>query len=157
MKKKILYITNIDKFFLSHRIEIATESKKFFDIYLATKFTSKKKIIEKKKIQTFDLFLDRKSLNIFSNLITMINILYIIIKIKPDIIHFVSIKPVLLGGIISRLFKKIPKVFSITGLGFVFTEKNFFSKIRIWFFIKFYKKSLNHKNFKIILQNHDDM
>ena len=38
MKKKILYIVNVDKFFLSHRLKIALRAKSFLNINLATKF-----------------------------------------------------------------------------------------------------------------------
>ena len=38
MKKKILYVVNIDSFFISHREDIALKAKSFLKIHLATKF-----------------------------------------------------------------------------------------------------------------------
>ena len=117
MKKKILYIVNIDKFFVSHRQEIALNARSFLQVHLAAKFELKQKYFKEKNIFTHNLFLNRGSYGLISNFLTMINIFFIILKAKPDLIHFISIKPVLIGGIIARLFPKIPKIFSITGLG----------------------------------------
>ena len=69
----------------------------------------------------------------FSSKFKPANILSIILKAKPDLIHFISIKPVLIGGIVGKLFPKIPKIFSITGLGSSFIKDNFFSNTNIIF------------------------
>jgi glycosyltransferase involved in cell wall biosynthesis len=156
MKKKLLYIVNVDKFFISHRIEVAKKACNFFSVHLATKFTINKNYFKKLRIKTHDIKIKRRDYSIIYNLLTFFQILWIIIKIKPDLIHFVSIKPVLFGGIIARFFLNTIKVFSITGLGYVFIQNGFFSKIRKFFFIFLYKIALNHKNCKIIFQNLDD-
>ena len=38
MKKKILYVVNLDTFFISHRQDIALKAKSFLKIHLASKF-----------------------------------------------------------------------------------------------------------------------
>lgn len=157
MKKKILYVVNIDSFFISHREDIALKAKSFLKIHLATKFKRNVNYFKKKKIYTHNLFIERGKFSIFSNLITMINIFLIIIKIRPDLIHFISIKPVLLGGLISRLFPTVPKIFSITGLGSAFIKDDNFSKIKNVFLSFLYKIALNQKNIKIIFQNKYDL
>ena len=87
----------------------------------------------------------------------MIHIFKIILKVKPDIIHFISIKPVLIGGVISRLFPSISKVFSITGLGSAFIKDNMFSKIKFNLLKYLYSISLNQKKYKVIFQNKTDL
>ena len=74
-------------------------------------------------------------------------------KIKPDLIHFISIKPVLIGGIVSKLFPSISKIFSVSGLGSNFINDNFFSKIKYFFLIYLYNHALNQKKSKVIFQN----
>ena len=56
----------------------------------------------------------------------MVDIYIKIWKIKPDLIHFISIKPVLIGGIVSKLFPSISKIFSVSGLGSNFINDDFF-------------------------------
>lgn len=157
MKKKILYVVNVDKFFLSHRKDIALKAKSLFKVHLATKFDLDKKIFKKKNISTHSLNINRGSLGLLSNFITMIDILKIIFKVKPNVIHFISIKPVLIGGIISRLFPSISKVFSITGLGSAFIKENIYSEIKLNLLIFLYGFALNQKNYKVIFQNNNDL
>ncbi len=157
MKKKILYIVNIDKFFVSHRQEIALNARSFLQVHLAAKFELKKKYFKEKNIFTHNLFLNRGSYGLFSNFLTMINIFFIILKAKPDLIHFISIKPVLIGGIIARLFPKIPKIFSITGLGSSLIKDDFFSNTKYLVVIFLYKLALKQKKIKVIFQNKNDL
>lgn len=157
MKKKLLYIVNIDTFFLSHRIDIAKKAKKNFTVHIATKFTKYKNYFDKQGMFTHHLLLDRSSFGLISNLISFIHIFLLILKIRPNLIHFVSIKPVLLGGIVSRFYPNISKIFSISGLGYVFIQRDYFSKIRRFFFIFMFKIAFNHKKYKIIFQNLDDI
>lgn len=155
MKKKILYVVNTDKFFFSHRINIPYSLKKNFKIHLATNFLLGENFFKKRGFKTHQLTIDRSSYNFFSNFYIFLKIFFIIKKCKPDLIHFISIKPILLGGLASKFFN-IPKIFSITGLGFVFIEKNFISEFRKFFFLLFYKISLSHRSFKVIFQNRSD-
>ena len=157
MKKKILYVVNVDSFFISHRQDIALKAKSFLKIHLATKFKRNIKYFKRRNIYTHNLLIDRGKFGIISNLITMINILLIIIRIRPDLIHFISIKPVVLGGIVSRLFPSVPKIFSITGLGSAFIKDNKFSRFKNIFLSFLYKIALKQNNLKIIFQNKDDL
>jgi glycosyltransferase involved in cell wall biosynthesis len=155
MKKKILYVVNTDKFFFSHRINIAYSLKKNFKIYLATNFLLGEDFFKKKGFETYQLTIDRSSFGFLSNFYVFLRIFLIIKKCKPDLIHFISIKPVLLGGLASKFFN-IPKIFSITGLGFVFIGNNLISEIRKIFFLLLYKISLGHRCLKVIFQNRTD-
>ena len=157
MKKKILYIVNVDKFFLSHRLKIALRAKSFLNINLATKFELEENFFRKKKITTHKIYLKRGSFGLFSNFITMVDIYFKILKIKPDLIHFVSIKPILIGGIVSKLFPSISKIFSVSGLGSNFINDNFFSKIKYFILIYLYNQALNQKKYKVIFQNKSDL
>ena len=75
MKKKILYVVNVDKkFFLSHRLNIALKAKSFLNVNLATKFELEEKLFRKKKSLTHQIYLKRGSFGIFSNFITMVDI-----------------------------------------------------------------------------------
>ena len=58
-----------------------------------------------------------------------VDIFKIIKKVKPNLIHAVTIKPVIIGGILSRVCNEIPFVAAISGLGYLFTSKKLKSKI----------------------------
>ncbi len=157
MKGKILFITNVDWFFVSHRLNIGLEAiSEGYEVHIATSFTNCENDLVTKGFKTHELDIDRCKTNIFNSLRTIFQILIITSKIKPDIIHSITIKPVLFGGIVSRLFRNTKFVASISGLGYLFISKSKSNQI-IRFFVKIlYRFSLSQKGVKVIFQNSDD-
>ncbi len=157
-RKKILYVVNVDWFFISHRLPIAIEAKKRnYDIYVATKLTKYKEKLIAQGFKVHDLKLNRKSENPLEIIYSLFNLLKIIYKVNPDIIHAITIKPILLSGLAGFLFKKIKFIYAISGLGFTFSSKGLKSEIRRFLILSFYRIILINKNFKIIFQNKSDM
>jgi Glycosyl transferase 4-like len=76
--------------------------------------------------------------------------------VQPDVVHLVTIKPVLLGGLVARLSGVPALVVAVSGLGFVFVSKGFKAAIRRWFVGILYCLILGHRNLKVIFQNPDD-
>ncbi len=159
IKKTILFVVNADWFFLSHRLPIAKKAiDEGYYVHLLTEITTKRKEIEKYGIVVEEIKFKRGSTSILRNLFLFIKILKIFKSINPNLIHLVTIKPVILGGIAAHfLGKSVKLVISISGLGFIFIDKGikaFFRKIIIIFF---YKLVFIKKNIKVILQNKTDL
>lgn len=158
IKKKILFIVNVDKFFLSHRIDIAYKLiKRNYEVHLACKFTENTKKIKKKGLILHNLNLSRSGMGIYENLKSFFQIFNIIKKIKPDLVHAITIKPIIFTGIASYFTKISSIVFSITGLGFVFLTNGIISQFRKSLIIKLFKICFKHQNCNIIFQNPDDL
>ena len=65
MRKKILFICNVDWFFLSHRLPIGLEAiSKGYEVHLATNFLNKKSFFENKGFITHQLKIERSQKNI---------------------------------------------------------------------------------------------
>ena len=77
-------------------------------------------------------------------------------EINPNIAHFVTIKPVLYGGITSRFLSIHNKVFSISGLGFIFIKQGLKATLVRMLIKTMYKFALGGKNSHVIVQNPDD-
>jgi len=158
-KKIILFVVNSDWFFLSHRLPIAKKAiEEGYEVGLLTEITSKRKEIEKYGIFVKDIQFKRDSTSIVKNLFLFIKILKIFKSIKPDLIHLVTIKPIIIGGIAAHFLRKSTKiVMSISGLGFIFIEKGFKAFFRKIIILFFYKLVFLNKNIKVILQNKTDL
>ena len=158
-KKTILFVVNADWFFLSHRLPIAIKAiKEGYDVCLLTEITKKRKEIEKYGIVVQEIKFERSSTSIFKNLFLFVKILKIFKSIDPDLIHLVTIKPVIIGGIAAHFLKESTKiVVSISGLGFIFIDKGFKAFFRKIIIIFLYKIVFIHKNIKVILQNKTDL
>ena len=77
-------------------------------------------------------------------------------KYRPDIIHLITAKPIILGGLLARLFR-VPTLSAVTGLGYVFVHTSFKMKILRGVVISGYRLALNHKRSHVLFQNNDDL
>ena len=155
--KKIIFLSNVDSFFISHRLKIAEELKKRgFEVHIATEFTSYKKFLKKKGFMIHDIKFNRNSLNLFWAIIPMFQILLMLLRIKPNLLHLISLKPIIFGGLITLIIPVKSIVISITGLGSMFLYKNFLSKLRENIILLLFRLIFSHPNLKIVFQNKDD-
>ena len=158
MKRKIIFLVNTDSFFVSHRLPIADKMlKSGYEVHIATEFSKHKNMFLKKGFKVHNINFNRNSINILKSLFAFLQIFYLIYKFRPDILHLISLKPIVFGGLVSFIFPVKLLVFSITGLGSMFIENSFFNKIRSIFFTFLYRIVFLNSNLKVILQNKDDL
>lgn len=156
--KKILFVANFDAFFISHRLPIALEaSKKGYKVFVLCEDTGKTSEIINNGLNFIPLPVRRdKKANFFSELKFIIFLWKKFNEIKPDIIHNISIKPVLYGSLVSKFrSSRVLKVNAFSGMGFLFTGSR--KKISEKIFPPLFKYIFNQKSLKLILQNHDDL
>lgn len=157
MTKKIIFVVNVDWFFISHRLPLALEAlKKGYKVHIACGITDKKEYLESLGLIVHNLSISRSGTGIKNELNTFIEIYRVLKKINPDIAHFISIKPVLYGGIASRFLDIPKKVFSISGLGFIFIKQGLKATIVKLIIKRMYNFALGGKNSHVIVQNPDD-
>lgn len=153
--KKILYVVNVDWFFISHRLIIAQNAiLNGYKVFVACKDTGRISEIEKLGIKHINLPISRSGTNPFLELNTVIKLFRIYYKIKPDIVHHITLKPVIYGSIISKLLKIKHVVNAVSGLGYSFTlaRKGIVQKLMI----RLFKIGFNRKRLTVIFQNGDD-
>ena len=159
-KKKLLILVNYLSFFLTHRLPIAEESlNNGFEVFIGYGELrgADPKFLEKKGFKLNLIPIEPGGINFFKDLKTIYNIWNYFKRVKPDIVHLVTIKPYLYGGFVSRVTKVPNLVSAVSGLGTLFINNDLKSKILRLFLYPIYKFAFNHKNQKIILQNNDDL
>jgi glycosyltransferase involved in cell wall biosynthesis len=154
---KILFVVNVDWFFVSHRIPIAIEAiKRGYEVHIATSITSKYDYLQSVGLYVHPIDFERSGMNPVQAIIDVKKICDVIRKVNPDILHLVTIKPVLLGGIAARLEKTGTLVLAVSGLGFAFTEAGI-KAVLLRTLIKFlYGLVFRHPNLCVIFQNQHD-
>lgn len=157
MSRKLLFVVNVDWFFLSHRLPIALEAmRQGYEVHLATGLTDKLDELHRHGLVVHPLSLDRSSMGLIDTLSTMLQLRRIYRDVRPDVLHLVTIKPVLLGGMMARLTGMPAVVVAVSGLGFVFVAKGVKASVRRWLVGGLYKLALGRNNLKVIFQNSDD-
>ncbi|MHA6608508.1 glycosyltransferase family 4 protein [Photobacterium damselae] len=155
--KKILYVINVDWYFNLHWIDRAKYFQSLgYSIIIATNFTinKNKKDLEELGFICLDLPFKRKNINLIYEAKIIFNLFKIIKKVNPDLIHTVTIKPNIYTGLINKFFKK-PIVYTIAGLGVVFSSNTPKFKYIKKVVIELYKFISNDKSRFIFENNHD--
>ena len=158
VKKKLLFIVNVDWFFLSHRLPIALEAiRKGYEVHVATALTDKLAELKSHGFNVHSLSLDRASTNIFTVLKEFKQIISVIRGVKPDLVHLVTIKPVIFGGIAVRLAGAHGVVAAVPGLGAIFISKGWQALLRKIVIVNLYRLAFGKRNLKVIFQNPSDL
>lgn len=123
-QKKLLFIVNVDWFFISHRLPIALKAiEKAYEVHVLCAITDQAEYLERLGLIVHPLSFSRSGRNVFSEIVIIFKLYQQIKHINPDLVHLVTIKPVLYGGIVARLARVPSVVSAISGLGFLFGEK----------------------------------
>lgn len=155
---KLLFVVNSLDFFVSHRLEIALAAQKQnYEIHIFTFSKGDESKILKRGLNYHNIKLKRTKLNLFNDFLVFIKLFKIIYIVKPNIIHLVTIKPIIFGGIISKLLNIDSIIIAFSGLGTIFTKsKKQYSFYRL-IIIQTLKIIFSKKNkLKVIFQNNDD-
>ena len=157
MSRKLLFVVNTDSFFMSHRLSIALAAlKEGYEVHVATEPSNCIDEMHSLGLRVHPLSLDRRSAGAFSNGRTFFQILLLFVKLRPDVVHLITVKPVLLGGVAAR-FAAVPcVVVAISGLGFIFISQGIKARMRRWLAGWLYRLALGHQYLTAIFQNEDD-
>ncbi len=157
MSKTLLFVVNVDWAFLNNRLPIALEAlRQGYRVHIATGLTDKLDELQGNGLVVHPLALDRNSAALGNAWRTMVQLWLIYRAVRPDVVHLVTIKPVLLGGLIARLAGVQAVVAAVPGLGFVFMARGAKAVIRRYIVELLYRVAFGHHNLKVIFQNTDD-
>lgn len=154
--KKIFMFVNVDWFFLSHRLPIAKAAQKnSVDMSVYTDFTQFR---ENNGDQGYSLYqspIRRTSPSVFHVICEFFKAYIIIKNRKPDLIHAVTIKPILVLGLIARL-TSTPFIGAISGLGPAFQPSSWYSEFRLMLIVRIFRLIFDNKQARIICQSKND-
>ena len=112
--------------------------------------------LKNKGFKVYFVPMDRGGINPLKELKTLYSLWSLFQKVRPDVLHLVTIKPYLYGGLIARL-THIPSVVSaIAGLGSLFIKEDFRSKFIRVLLHPIYRLAFGHPNQCVIVQNQED-
>lgn len=100
--------------------------------------------------------LSRSGSNVISELVSLFTIWRLLIKVKPDLVHLVTIKPVLYGGIAARFAPVKKVVAAVSGLGTLFLAQGAKAELKRKVGGWLYRFALRSKKTTVIFQNPDD-
>lgn len=118
---RLLYLVTEDWYFWSHRLPMARAARDAgFEVSVATRVDAHGDRIRAEGFRLLPLGWRRRSLDPVGTAAAVAAIAGLYRRERPDIVHHVALKPVLLGGLAARIAGVPAVVNALTGLGSVF-------------------------------------
>ncbi len=153
--KKLLMVANTDWFFISHRLCIAQEAiKQGWKVVVATEDSGRSEEIKIHGIEFIDFKFSRSGTNLVDEFKTLYNFYKLYKEIKPDVVHHITLKPVIYGSFIAKLYHVKGVLNAVSGLGYNFTEGRMGMVAKVM--VGLMRFGFSRKNVSIIFQNQDD-
>jgi len=151
LNKKILISINTSWNIINFRLGLlqALQKEGYKIIVLAPK-DKYSELFQNYNFEYYDIEMNNKGTNPIEDLKLIISYYKILKKIKPDLMLNYTIKPNVYGTIAANLLK-IPTINNIAGLGTLFVNENFITKIA-----KYLYKYSQDKASKVFFQNNED-
>ncbi|CAB3626063.1 N, N'-diacetylbacillosaminyl-diphospho-undecaprenol alpha-1,3-N-acetylgalactosaminyltransferase [Achromobacter mucicolens] len=153
----LLFVVNNPAFFMSHRVPVALAAQKAgYDVHVATMDGPAVADIQALGMTHHAIPMTRSGKHPLQELGTLLALVRLFRRLRPDVVHLVTIKPVLYGGIAARLARVPGMVAAISGLGFVFLSNSLKMRLVRAVVARLYRIALGHPNSRVIFQNAND-
>ena len=166
-KKRVAYVVNHVAFFVSHRLSVATGARmNGFEVLLLTgqagSLEMEQTAVAQLKAAGFKhqrMFFSSSGVNPLVELLGLVQLVWFMLRYRPDVVHCASPKGVLYGGIAARLCRVPGLVLAISGMGYAYTTGKGRGGARALvrsIYGALVGFAFNHQNVRVIVQNQDD-
>lgn len=155
----ILYVVNIPRFFLSHRLPLAIAAQQAgYEVHVATSAEDTEGL---ERIRSYGFVLhpiplEQHGTRPLGELWTIVALVRLLRHLRPDLVHLVTIKPVLYGGLAARLARRPAVVAAMSGLGRAFRDEHGQSRHPNRALVVALRLALPVRTTHLLLQNDDD-
>jgi glycosyltransferase involved in cell wall biosynthesis len=155
---RLLFLINNPDFFISHRLPVGLAALKAgYEVHVAAPDGPGVTRLRRLGFQVHLLRLSRSGASPLEEIRSLAAIYRLYRQIRPDLVHHVTIKPVLYGTFAAR-FAGVPAVVNaFSGLGFIFIQRGWRASLRRFAVNLAYRFLLRHPRQTVIFQNHDDL
>ena len=156
---RLLFVVNVAWFFISHRLALAVAARDAgYDVHIATTVTSaadRQRIVDA-GLTLHELSVRRGGLQLWSDMRGVVELSAIMRALRPDLLHLVTLKPILIGGALGRWYRVPAVVVAVPGLGYAFFARGLWARLRRRLVLWGLKFVTSRPRVGVILQNADD-
>jgi glycosyltransferase involved in cell wall biosynthesis len=158
--RRLLFVVNADWFFLSHRLPLALACREAgYDVAVCAGESSARGEVEKAGFRFYPLPIDRGSTKPQQELRTVAELVRVYRRARPDLVHHVTIKPVIYGSLAARALGVPGVINAVSGLGYAFiprAEEKLSHRLLQTALWAAYRVALDGPRTRVIFQNEDD-
>ena len=157
VSRHLVYVITEDWFFTSHFLDRAVAAKKAgYKVSVVTRCRNVAEGLRKYGLVVENIEFSRRGLNPVTEIATVLRLRSILKKIKPDIVHNIALKPVVLGSLAAKLAGASKVVNAPVGMGYVFTSKESKARVLRPVVKSLIRYVLSRPNSRVIIENQDD-
>lgn len=155
--RHLVYVITEDWFFASHFLDRAKAAVgKGYKVSVITRCRETAREFRQYGLAPINIEFSRRGLNPITELITIFRLRTILKRIKPDIVHNVALKPVVLGSLAAQFAGVQNIVNAPVGMGYVFTSEENRARILRPVVNALIRYSLGRQVRHVIIENNDD-
>ena len=166
-ERRIAYVVNHVAFFVSHRLPLAMGARHSgFEVCLLTGQAGSQEMehaaatqLQAAGVAHQRAVFSSSGMNPLVELLGLLQLVWFILRFRPDVVHCASPKGVLYGGIAARLCCVPGLVLAISGMGYAYTSGAGSNGVRALVrraYGALAGFAFHHQNVRVIVQNQDD-
>jgi glycosyltransferase involved in cell wall biosynthesis len=153
---KILYFVTEDWFFVSHFLPMARAARAAgMEVVVAARVSGRAGRLATEGVRVIPLDVERKSLGLLEGLRNVVAAYRIVRAERPDIVHCIALRPIVLGGLAARAAGAGALVLAPTGLGNLWVQQGFVPRL-VRRIIVFVTARLRGPRTRFLFENRDD-
>ena len=154
---KLFYFIGVDWFFYSHFLDRAIAAKKAgYNVVVLTGVTRPDDPLAEHGVKLIGIPFERRSLNPIGLVRNLVDVIRILKQEKPDIVHQIALKPILIGSIACRLLGIKRVISAVVGLGFAFSSERGSARVVRRLLSVLFRVVLDKQHSKTVFENTDD-
>jgi glycosyltransferase involved in cell wall biosynthesis len=153
---KVLYLVTEDWFFASHFLPMARAAREAgFEVMVAARVRNHVDRLKVEGLRVIPLDIERRSLGTIEGLRNFIRTYRIVRAERPDIVHCIALRPIVVGGLAARMAGAGALVLAPTGLGQLWIEQGFAVRL-VRSIIRLAIARLRGPHTRFLFENRDD-
>lgn len=157
--RRVLFVVNAEWYFLSHRLALARALQEAgCEVTVAAaEERGQGGAIERAGLRFIRLRLQRRSTNPWRELRLVCDLFRLYRRVRPDVVHHVTVKPILYGSIVARALQVPAVINTVPGLGYLFGQPGRRGALLRRAGLTAYRWALAGRRVRLIVQNPEDL
>lgn len=155
----VLFVVSEDWYFMSHRLGLARCARAAgWRVVIAARESDQAAAIGRADLEFIALPFERALTYPWRDLALLWRLRQVLRELAPDIVHLVSLKPILLGGLAMRCVPRAaPTLLAFTGLGYIFSSRAGLARLLKPVVIRLLASVARRPAAWVLAQNADDL
>jgi glycosyltransferase involved in cell wall biosynthesis len=153
--ERLLYVVNVPWYFAGHWLPLAKAARDAgYSVEIASGPGPGAEVIRAEGFTVHTLAMSRSGLSLLGELQALRGLYR---RLRPALVHHITIKPVLLGGLAARLARVPGVLHTLPGLGFMFTASGARARLGRCAVLAGYRLAFAHPRCLVVCMNKDDL